>query len=306
MVDTTDEWIVSRTGMKERRLAGENEFTSDMGTKAALSALDQAKIKPEELDLILVATLTPDYVFPSTACLIQENLKAKNASAFDLQAACTGFIYGLATAKSFLESGIYQNILLIAADKLSSIVNYKDRSTCVLFGDGASACILSKREGKGLALQSLCLGADGEQANLLMMPAGGCRKPASNQTVEEGLHYIKMAGNEVFKHAVRRMESSCKECLDLADLNERDVSWLIPHQANDRIIDAMAKRFEHLPQERIFKTIQKYGNTSGSSVGIALDELVRSSSLHPNEHILLTAFGSGFTWGSAILTNQVK
>lgn len=303
-VDTTDEWIVSRTGMKERRIAGENEFTSDMGVKAALRALEQANLKPEDIDFILVATLTPDYLFPSTSCLIQEALKAKRASALDIQAACTGYLYGLAIARSFVESGAYENVLVIASEKLSSIVNYKDRSTCVLFGDGASACVVSRRKGKGLLLKSLCLGADGEQANLLVMPAGGCRRPASHQTVDEGLHYIRMAGNEVFKHAVRRMEAACKTSLDLASLTESDISWLIPHQANERIIDAIGKRFEHLSPERIFKTVQKYGNTSASSVGIALDELVRSRSLNNNDHILLTAFGSGLTWGSAVLSNQ--
>jgi 3-oxoacyl-[acyl-carrier-protein] synthase-3 len=199
---------------------------------------------------------------------------------------------------------VYKNVLVIASEKLSSIVNYKDRSTCVLFGDGASACVVSGRKGKGLVLKSLCLGADGEQANLLVMPAGGCRNPASHQTVDEGMHYIKMAGNEVFKHAVRRMESACKTSLDLASLTENDVSWLIPHQANERIIDAIGKRFEHLSADRIFKTVQKYGNTSASSVGIALDELVRSKALNVNDNILLTAFGSGLTWGSAVLTNQ--
>lgn len=305
MVETTDEWIFTRTGIKERRLAGETEFTSDMGIQASKRALEFAGLPAEEIDFIIVATLTPDYVFPSTACLIQEGLKAKKAAAIDIQAACTGYLYGLSIAKSFVETGLYRNVLVIAAEKLSSIVNYKDRSTCVLFGDGASACIVSG-EGKGLAIQSLCLGADGEQAELLMMPAGGCRRPASHQTVDEGLHYIKMAGNEVFKHAVRRMEAASKECLDLASLTENDVSWLIPHQANERIIDAIAKRFQHLPPERIFKTVQKYGNTSASSVGIALDELLREGHVQSNENILLTAFGSGFTWGSVILTSDMR
>lgn len=300
MVETSDEWIVSRTGMKERRIAKEDEFTSHMGAKAARAAIEKAGIRPDQIDFILVATLTPDYYFPSTACLIQSALGAKKASCADIQAACTGYLYLLAMAKSFIESGLYKNILVVASEKLSSITNYKDRSTCILFGDGAAACVLSS-EGSGLLVEAVQLGADGDQAELIVLPAGGSRMPASAASVQDGHHYIKMAGNEVFKHAVRRMESSCKECLDAAGITEKEISWLIPHQANMRIIDAIARRFEHLPPERIFKTVQKYGNTSASSVGIALDELLRSAPLQAGEKILLTAFGAGLTWGSAIL-----
>lgn len=219
----------------------------------------------------------------------------------DIQAACTGYVYALAVAKSFIETGIYKNVLVIAAEKLSSITNYKDRSTCVLFGDGAAACVVSSTKRKGFSIESVRLGADGEQAELLILPAGGSRQPASLESVANGQHYIKMAGNEVFKHAVRRMESACKECLDSLGICEKEISWLIPHQANMRIIDAIAKRFEHLPSERIFKTVQKYGNTSASSIGIALDELLKGQQIHAGEKILLTAFGSGFTWGAAVL-----
>jgi 3-oxoacyl-[acyl-carrier-protein] synthase-3 len=300
MVETSDEWIVTRTGMKERRIAREDEFTSDMGAKAGEAALKDAGIRGEDLDCILVGTLTPDYPFPSTACLIQNILGAKRAAAADVQAACAGYLYLLGMAKSFVESGMYKNVLVIAAEKLSSITNYKDRSTCILFGDGASACVVSS-EGKGLVLESLQLGADGEQAELIIMPAGGCRKVASAESVAGGEHFIKMAGNEVFKHAVRRMETACKECLDEAGISEEEISWLIPHQANLRIIDAIAKRFEHLPPERIFKTVQKYGNTSASSVGIALDELLKGAPLKKGERILLTAFGAGLTWGAGVL-----
>ncbi len=242
-------------------------------------------------------------MFPSTACLIQQKLGARKAGAMDIQAACTGYLYALSVAKGFIESGLYKNVLVVAAEKLSSITNYKDRSTCVLFGDGAGACVVS-REGEGLAIESIQLGADGEQAELLVLPAGGSRKPASKETVEAGEHYIKMAGNEVFKHAVRRMEAACKECLDAAGVSEMEISWLIPHQANLRIIDAIARRFEHLPSERIFKTVQKYGNTSASSVGIALDELLKEHEVKKQERILLTAFGSGLTWGAAVLRSE--
>ena len=303
MVETTDEWIVSRTGMKERRIARSDEFTSDMGAKAAFAALEDAGVLPEDVDFILVATLTPDYQFPSTACLIQQMIGAKKAASLDIQAACTGYIYALSIAKSFVESGMYKNILVIAAEKLSAITNYKDRSTCVLFGDGASACVVSG-EGKGLSIQSIQLGSDGEQAQLLLMPAGGCRAPASAETVASDLHYIQMAGNEVFKHAVRRMESACKECIDEAGIDELDISWVVPHQANIRIIDAIAKRFKHLPADRIYKTVQKYGNTSASSVGIALHELRKEQTIAVGERILLTAFGSGFTWGAALLKEE--
>lgn len=301
MVETSDEWIVSRTGMKERRIARDDEFTSHMGTEAAKLAIADAGLSADQIDFILVATLTPDYTFPSTACLIQHALGAKKASGVDVQAACAGFLYLLFMAKSFIESGAYKNVLVIAAEKLSAITNYKDRSTCILFGDGASACVVSGSGKKGLVIENVQLGADGEQSGLIIMPAGGSRLPASAETVAKGQHYIKMAGNEVFKYAVRRMEAACKDCLDAVGVTEKEISWLIPHQANMRIIDAMAKRFEHLPSERIFKTVQKYGNTSASSVGIALDELLKSAPLKKGEQVLLTAFGAGLTWGAGIL-----
>jgi 3-oxoacyl-[acyl-carrier-protein] synthase III len=300
MVETSDEWIVSRTGMKERRLAGPQEYSSTMGAAASRAAIDDAHLTPGQIDFILVATITPDYTFPSTACLIQDQLGAKSAGAADLQAACTGYLYALSIAKALAEAGVYRNILVVAPDKLSSITNYKDRSTCVLFGDGASACVVSC-EGKGLAIEIVRLGADGGCAELLIMPGGGCRQPATAASVAENQHYITMAGNEVFKHAVRRMESASKECLEAAKIEEKEIAWVIPHQANIRILDAIAKRFEHLPPERIFKTIHKYGNTSASSVGIALDELLKAGMAKTGEKILLTAFGSGFTWGAAIL-----
>lgn len=300
MVETTDEWIVTRTGMKERRIAKADEYTSHMGIEAAKRAIEDAKIEAIDIDFILVATLTPDYIFPSTACLIQHALGAKKAAGADVQAACTGYLYLLSMAKSLVENGTYNNILVIAAEKLSSITDYKDRSTCILFGDGAAACIVS-HEGKGLNIENIQLGADGEQAELIIMPGGGSRLPACQESITNKCHYIKMAGNEVFKHAVRRMESACKDCLESAGISEQEISWLIPHQANMRIIDAIAKRFEHLPQERIVKTVQKYGNTSASSVGIALDELLKTASLKKGEKILLTAFGAGLTWGAGVL-----
>jgi 3-oxoacyl-[acyl-carrier-protein] synthase-3 len=302
MVETSDEWIVTRTGMKERRLAAEGEFTSDMGIAAAKRALEAANLSPDQIDLILCATITPDHVFPSTACLIQAQLKMAHAAAVDIQAACTGYLYAIGMARAFVEAGIYKNVLVIASEKLSSIVNYKDRNTCILFGDGAAACVVSA-EGQGLWIRDVTLGADGEQSQLLILPAGGSRMPTSSKTVEDGSHFLHMEGKEVFKHAVRRMETAAKESIDRAQIKEEEITWLIPHQANMRIIESLAKRFD-LPIEKVFLTIHKYGNTSASSLGIALDELVREKPLAAGDHILLAAFGAGLTWGASVLTHE--
>lgn len=301
MVDTSDEWIFTRTGMKERRIAAPQEFTSTMGVAAAKIALEEANLPVDQIDLILVATLTPDYIFPSTAAIIQSELKATQAAAMDFQAACTGFLYGLSMAKGFIESGLYRNILLIASEKLSSIVDYTDRNTCVLFGDGASCAVISGEREEGLKIREVCLGADGQLADLLILPAGGCRAPASLETVEGKQHYIRMEGKEVFKHAVRRMESAAKECIDKALMREDEIDWLIPHQANERIIEACAKRF-NIDESKVYKTVHKYGNTSASAIAIALDELLKEKKVVEGENMLLVAFGAGFTWGACILT----
>lgn len=300
MVETSDEWIMTRTGMKERRIAAEHESTSDMGYQAAIKALQASKVDAKEIDLILFATLTPDYVFPSTACLIQSRLGATNAAALDVQAACSGFLYALSVAKAYVEAGVYENILIVAAEKLSSIVNYKDRNTCILFGDGASACVV-KHSREGFSIGNVTLGADGEQSELLILPGGGSKHPPTQKTLNAGLHYLQMEGKEVFKHAVRRMESAVNICLKKTGLEHHAISWLVPHQANIRIIESLAKRFE-VPKERVFLTIHKYGNTSASSVGIALDELLREKDVKPGEHIVLFAFGAGLTWGAAAIT----
>ncbi len=302
MVNISDECIVTRTGIKERSIASDNEFTSDMGVAAAKKALKAAGKSAQEIDLILVATITPDYIFPSTAALIQSALQAPQAAAFDFQAACTGYLYGLSIAKGYIASGIFKNILLIASEKLSSIVNYEDRNTCVLFGDGAAAAVISD-EGEGYAIQEICLGADGVVADLLILPAGGCRSPATLETVKEKKHYITMGGKEVFKHAVRRMENAAKECLDKANMTEEMIDWLVPHQANERIIDAIAKRFR-ISEKKVFKTVHRYGNTSSSSIAIAFDELISEKKIKKGENILLVAFGAGFTWGATILTKD--
>lgn len=305
IVDTSDEWITTRTGIKERRIADNDEFTSDMGCLAAREALKDANLSVKDIDFILVATLTPDYIFPSTACLIQSKLQADNIPAIDMQAACSGFIYALSLAKALVEKKAYKNVLIIASEKLSSITNYKDRSTCVLFGDGAAACVVSLNN-KGLEIENVYLGADGALSELLIQPAGGSRFPASHDTVEKGKHFIYMEGKEVFKHAVRRMQQAIETCLKQANMSEKDISWLIPHQANERIIEAIAKRFAHLPKEKVFKeVVHKFGNTSASSIGLALDELKKQNQFKDKETILLTAFGAGFTWGAAILRNNI-
>jgi 3-oxoacyl-[acyl-carrier-protein] synthase III len=304
MVETSDEWIVSRTGMKERRIAGPDEPPSFMGIQAAQKALAESQMPVEKIDMIVVATMTPDYIAPSTAALIQAKLGASNAAALDIQAACTGFLYGLSIAKAYIESGLYRNVLVVATEKLSSIINYKDRNTCVLFGDGASAAVVSN-QGSGYSLDSFCLGADGDLAELLIIPAGGSAQPSTVESVSQGLHYLKMEGKEVFKHAVRRMSAAAKECLTKAGLTHEQINWLVPHQANIRIIEAMAKNFS-IPEEKVYKTVHKYGNTSASSVAIALEELIHEEQIHEGERILLVGFGAGLTWGAAVLTKILK
>ncbi len=299
MVETTEEWIVSRTGMRERRIAAKTEFTSDMGAKAAKKAIEAAKIDPSEIDMILVATSTPDYIFPSTGALIQAALGIQ-APAFDIQAACTGYLYALSIAKGFIESGAYKNVLIVASEKLSSVVDYTDRRTCVLFGDGAAASVMSAH-GAGFSVNNICLGSDGEAGSLLTLKGGGSRHPASEETIEKKMHYISMEGQEVFKHAIRRMESAAKECLLKSNLTPEMINWFVPHQANERIIDSIAKRF-NVPDNKVFKTVHKYGNTSASGIAIALDELIREKEIKKGDHLLLVAFGAGFTWGASILT----
>ncbi|MBM3191247.1 MAG: ketoacyl-ACP synthase III [Chlamydiae bacterium] len=302
IVDTSDEWIVTRTGMKERRIASEKETTSFMGIEAAKKAMEDAHVTTDQIDLILVATLSADYLFPSTACLVQAGLQAEGVAALDIQAACSGYVYGLSIAKAYVESGMYRRVLLIASEKLSTITDYQDRSTCVLFGDGACAAVIAK-EGKGFVIEGVVLGADGKQKDILHMPAGGTMLPASRETVEQRLHFIKMEGKEVYKHAVRRMEAAAEQCLQQIGCREKDISYLVPHQANMRIIESLAKRFE-VPMEKVFITIHKYGNTSASACGIAFDELVKEDKLQAGDKVLLVAFGAGLTWGAAIVTKE--
>lgn len=298
MVDTTDEWIMTRTGIKERRIAAPDEAASDLGVKALSKALSVTQLQPGDLDLVIACTMTSDFQCPSTAALIQHKIGARQIPAFDVAAACTGFLYGLATAKAFVEAGMANTVAVVATEKMSSVIDFSDRNTCVLFGDGACAAIV-RNEGKGLSLETISLGAEGD-SEIMSIPAGGSRLPTSAQTIAERQHYFRMNGKEVFRQAVRRMAQAIKECLATTGLTETDLNWLVPHQANVRIMEALAKHF-NLPENKIYKTIHKYGNTSASSVAIALEELLQEDPPKTGEHILLTAVGGGLTWGAAIL-----
>lgn len=299
MVDTSDEWIVERTGISERRIGREDISTSDLGTEAAKRALKDANLKAEDIDLIIVATITPDHLFPSTACIIQHNLGAINAAAFDINAACTGFIYGVVTGAGFIKSGMYNRVLVIGGENLSKVVDWKDRNTCVLFGDGAGACVLERCD-EGYGILSYELGADGENREVLIQPAGGSKIPASMETIEKNLHTIKMDGREVFKFAVRTMDRASTSVLKKVKLDVEDIDLLIPHQANIRIIDAARKKLD-LPMDKIYVNLDRYGNMSSASVPVALDEAVREKKIKKGDNILLVAFGAGLTWGALIL-----
>jgi 3-oxoacyl-[acyl-carrier-protein] synthase III len=299
MVDTTDEWITTRTGIKERRIAAPNEFTSDLATKAAQRAMEMAGVTADQIDLIIVATITPDMPFPNTACLVQQKIGAGRAAAFDVEAACSGFIYALEIGQQFIMSRTYKTVLVIGAEKLSSITNWKDRNTCVLFGDGAGAAILQNRENSH-GLLTAVMGADGDKANLLSMPGGGSACPATMQSVTDGMHFLRMDGKETFKNAVQAMCSAANEVLSRCEVDVTKIKCVIPHQANRRIIDAVGERLNTMP-EQLFINLHKYGNTSAASVAIALDEAVRSGKILKGDLILIVAFGAGLTWGAAII-----
>jgi 3-oxoacyl-[acyl-carrier-protein] synthase III len=299
MVDTTDEWITTRTGIKERHIAAKDEFTSDMATKAAERAMKRAGVTPDQIDLIIVATITPDMPFPSTACLVQRKLGAKRAAAFDLEAACSGFIYGLEIAQQFIMSRTYDTVLVIGAEKLSSIVDWQDRNTCVLFGDGAGAAVLQSRANSH-GLLTAVMGADGDKAGLLEMPGGGSRCPATEESVGSRLHFLRMEGKETFKHAVQAMQTAATQALARCEINVEQLKCIIPHQANRRIIDAVADRLNAKP-EQLFVNVEKYGNTSAASVAIALDEAVGSGKIQQGDLVLLVVFGAGLTWGAAVI-----
>ena len=299
-VDTTDEWITTRTGIKERRIAAKDEYTSDMATKAALAAMEQAGVTAEEIDMILVATATPDMMFPATACFVQQKIGAKNAACLDVSAACAGFLFAVEIGQQFITSHTHETVLVIGAEKLSSITNWEDRNTCVLFGDGAGAVILKHRDASDHGVISTHIGSDGAYADILFMPGGGCRTPITRDNVDRRLQTIHMSGKDVYKQAVISMLNASKKALDLAGLTTDDIACVIPHQANLRIIEAISERLK-IPRERVFVNLESYGNTSAAAVAIALDEANRTGYIKKGDYILLVVFGGGLTWASSVM-----
>ncbi len=299
LVETSDEWIVSRTGIKERRIAAVGEQTSDMCVSAALRAMEQAEITAEDIDMIIVATVTPDTFFPATACWVQKKLGAKNAACFDLSAACSGFLYGIEVAQQFICNHTYETILVIGADKLSSCVDWTDRNTCVLFGDGAGAAILQSREGTH-GILSTDMGSDGNYSDILIMPGGGSACPVTLENIDAHLNTIKMNGKETYKQAVTAMLRAATTALDEAGITTDQIACVIPHQANIRIIEAIAERMK-VSMDRFFVNLDKYGNTSAAAVAIALDEANRSGRIKEGDYVLLVVFGGGLTWASSVI-----
>jgi len=300
MVDTSDEWITSRTGIKTRRIAAETEACSDLCYKAALKALEQSNTKAEDLDLIIVATITPDYYTPATSAVLQNKLGAKKAAAFDLSAACSGFVYGVVTGSNFITTGMYKKVLVVGAEKLSTIIDWTDRNTCVLFGDGAAAAVLGEVE-EEYGMKSSFLGAKGELDDAsLIVPAGGSKRPATQDTLDGRLHYLKMRGQDVFKFAVNALPTSVKAALDGANMEASDIEMVLPHQANFRIVQRAAKKLG-LPVEKFYMNIERYGNTSAASVGLALVDAFEEGKIKKDDNILLVGFGGGLTYASAIL-----
>jgi len=298
-VDTTDEWITSRTGIKTRRIAGPDEHTSDMAARAALAAMEQANVTPEEIDLILLATASPDMIFPATACFVQTKIGAVNAACLDVSAACAGFLFAVEIGQQFITSHTYDTVLVIGAEKLSSITNWTDRNTCVLFGDGAGAAILQHR-GSAHGVISTHIGSNGEHTDILWMPGGGCRTPITAENANQHLQTIHMSGKDVYKQAVVSMLDASNKALEKAGLKIEDIACVIPHQANIRIIEAIADRMK-IPIERFFINVDRYGNTSAAAVAIALDEANRSGRLKAGDYILMVVFGGGLTWASTVI-----
>lgn len=303
IMDTSDEWIKTRTGISERRHASENEATSDLSTKAALKAIECANLTPNDIDLIIVATATPDMIFPSTACLVQENIGAINAAAFDISVACSGFLYGMTIAKQFVDTKMYKNVLVIGAETLSRFLDYSDRTTSILFGDGAGAVVIGNVECGGIL--STYLGSDGSGADALNIPAGGSKLPATQKTIDNKLHSIKMAGNSVYKFAVRIMGEASLKALEMANLTTEDIDCLIPHQANTRIIDASAKKLK-LDKDKVFVNLDKYGNMSAASVPVAMDEAYRQGKIKKGDNVVLVGFGGGLTWGASVINWSIQ
>lgn len=299
MVDTNDEWIRTRTGIRERRIVEDSMASSDLAVLAAEKAMEAAGITPEQIGVVIVATVTPDHMFPATACLVQDRIGAKHAAAFDLSAGCSGFLYGLSCAVPMLETGMYKYALVIGVETLSKIMDFEDRNTAVLFGDGAGAVVLGPvAEGRGF--QAFEMGADGGGGNLLKQEAGGSRNPATQESVLARKHFISMAGNEVFKFAVRILGSASEAALKKAGYTKEDIDFLIPHQANIRIIESARNRLD-LPEEKVYVNLDRYGNMSAASIPVALDEAVRLGKIKENDLLVLVGFGAGLTWGATAL-----
>lgn len=299
MVETSDEWIRTRTGIETRHIASDSEDTSDLCVHAAKAALEKAGLTPDDIDFIMVGTASPDYVVPSTACLVQSKLGCTRAGAMDFSAGCSGYIYGITLAAQFIRSGLYKHVLVIGAEVLSRLVNWADRSTCILFGDGAGAAVMGPVE-DGYGYITSELGSDGSLGGILNIPASGIAEPVTHRAIDSGRIYIHMEGSEVFKHAVRHMENTTRNVLEKAGITIDDVALFIAHQANYRIIHATAKKLG-VPEEKVFVNVNKYGNTSAASVGIALDEAVTEGRLKKGDYLVLTGFGAGLTWGSVVL-----
>ncbi len=297
-VDTTDEWIVTRTGMKERHIAAENQATSDLGAEAARRCLEDAGVQPEQVELLITPTISPDVPWPNTACIIQDKIGARNATCIGLEAACSGLLFATETARNYVACGAVDVALVVGAEKMSAFLDWQDRGTCVLFGDGAGAVLLQSRD-QGRGIICAVTGSDGSLYELLLVPGGGSRMPASAETVRDRQHYLKMNGREVYKHAVTKMSEAAKACIEHSGLSVDDVQWVIPHQANIRIIQAVAQRL-HVSLDRFIINIEKYGNTSGASIGLAMDEAVRDGRIQHGDIILWLAFGGGFTWGAML------
>ena len=299
MVDTSDEWIRTRTGIRERRIAAPDESTSDMAVKASRAAIEQAGITPDEIDLIIVATVSPDMFFPSTACFVQKKLEAKRAACFDVSAACSGFVFALEIAQQFITSSTYNTVLVIGADKLSNLVDWADRNTCVLFGDGAGAAVLRNRSGSHGVI-STYMGSDGNFSDILSIPGGASRLPVSKDVLDQRLNTIKMSGKEVYKQAVTAMLTAANTALEQSGLKADDLACIIPHQANMRIIEAIADRMG-VPLDRFLVNLDRYGNTSAAAVAIALDEANRTGRMQIGDYVLLVVFGGGLTWASSVI-----
>ena len=299
ILDTTDEWITKRTGIKERRIVEDGVAASDLAIEASLRALDDANVSPSEVDIIIPSTITPDFLVPTTACLIQEKIGARNAGAFDLLAACAGFVYALSIARSFVVSGAMKTVLVVGTECLSKITDYTDRSTCILFGDGAGAVVVQRGNGKR-EIVTTYLGSDGSQAELLMLPAGGSKLPASLKTIESRSHYIQLKGKELFKIAINNMVDMITKTAAENNMQVEDIDMIIPHQSNIRIIEAAMERLKQ-PRKKAYVNIDRYGNTSAASIPIALDEIDKGGMLKSGDTVLLVAFGGGLTWGTSLI-----